>query len=121
MLNRNIQSDNTLVIEMVRNDTDGMICFYGVNKCCIDGLECLNTWKRDLKDDNMPVDRQQISWNLEPAALDSMVFGAVRKVHTGLKLIHHLELDIFNECDRSLVSQLFRYGLAAGQTFSPSN
>ena len=36
-----------------------------------------------------------------------MVFGAVRKVHTGLKLIHHLELDIFNECDRSLVSQLF--------------
>ena len=49
MLNRNIQSDNTIVIEMVRNDTDGMICFYGVNKRCIDGLECLNTWKRDLK------------------------------------------------------------------------
>ena len=30
MLNRNIQSDNTIVIEMVRNDTDGMICFYGI-------------------------------------------------------------------------------------------
>ena len=53
MLNRNIQSDNTIVIEMVRNDIDGMICFYGVNKRWIDGLECLNTWKRDLKDDNM--------------------------------------------------------------------
>ena len=31
---------------MVRNDTDSMICFYGVNKCCIDGLECLETGKK---------------------------------------------------------------------------
>ena len=43
MLNRNIHSENTIIIEMVRNDTDSMICFYGVNKRCIDGLECLNT------------------------------------------------------------------------------